>query len=97
MENPKEKTNKEKKKIKNAIKMVLLKISLLILVVVVIATSVLTIFTAIRDKMIELASSIKTAVTGFWKWVKDDYWIKLDEKIEYEETDSETRNNYYSK
>lgn len=62
-----------------------------ILVVIVVATSVLSIFTNIMDKMLELAANIKTAVTSFWKWFTDDYWIKLDKEIEYTEVDEETR------
>ena len=40
-----------------------------------------------KDELINLLSSAVTSVTGFlskaWQWITDDYWIKLDEKIEY--------------
>ena len=39
--------------------------------------------------IIELSSKLVGAVKSFWNWLTNDYWIKLDEDIEY--VDSNTR------
>ena len=69
----------------------------IIFIVVVIATAVLSIFTAIRDKVMEILSNVGTALVKFWKWIRDDYWIKLDEKVETTVTNEETRSGRNSK
>ena len=83
-----------KQKAKNLGKKILIKLLPYIiglLLVIVIASSVFSIFTSIMDKMVELAANVKTNVISFWKWVTDDYWIKLDKEIEFTVVDPETR------
>ena len=83
-----------KQKAKNLGKKILIKMLPYIiglLLVIVIASSVFSIFTSIMDKMVELAANVKTNVISFWKWVTDDYWIKLDKEIEFTVVDPETR------
>lgn len=90
---------KNKKLIKKMIIKAVLPVFISILIVVIIASAVFTVFTTIKEKMIELASNTKTAVTGFWKWFTDDYWIKLDEKVEVTAIDDSGRRNnqkYYN-
>ena len=62
-----------------------------ILIIVVIATAVFSVFSAIKDKVIEILSNVGTALNKFWKWIRDDYWIKLDDKVETTVTNEETR------
>lgn len=90
---------KNKKLIKKMIIKAVLPVFISILIIVIIASAVFTVFTTIKEKMIELASNTKTAVTGFWKWFTDDYWIKLDEKVEVTTLDDSGRRNnqkYYN-
>lgn len=90
---------KNKKLMKRMIIQAVLPVFISILIVVIIASAVFTVFTTIKEKMIELASNTKTAVTGFWKWFTDDYWIKLDEKVEVTTIDDSGRRNnqkYYN-
>lgn len=54
-----------------------------ILVVVVIGGGVVSIFTTVKDTMIQLASNIATKVTTVWKDLTDDYWMDIDKEIEY--------------
>lgn len=37
----------------------------------------------LADKMGQLLTYISTSVAGLWQWMTDDYWIDLDEKIQY--------------
>lgn len=60
-----------------------------ILIIVVIVSTFLTVLKAVLDKIIELGSKLIRSVQSFWNWLTNDYWIKLDEDIEY--TDSNTR------
>lgn len=58
------------------------------IVIIIIACSLFAVFDTIKDTMINLLSNAGTSISGFigktWQWMTDDYWIKLDEKIEYE-------------
>lgn len=92
------KLSKNKKIAKKMILKYVMPIFITILVITILASAVFTIFTTIKEKMIELASNIKTAVSGFWKWFKDDYWIKLDEEIEvtvYDDSGRRNKKRYY--
>ena len=94
MEEESQLSRKAKEKAKRFAKKIFIKllpVILGILILIVIATSVLSIFTSIMDKMAELAANIKTSLTNFWKWLTDDYWIKLDKEVEFEVTDPQTR------
>lgn len=76
--------NKEfKKKLKKKIIMSLLKC----MIPVIIAVCLLCGIMAIKDTMVGLLANAGTAISGFlseaWQWMTNDYWIKLDEKIEY--------------
>lgn len=99
MEDKLKKAEKEKTKrmLKKKILPMILPIFIPILIVVIIGSSLLSVFTTMVDKLIELASNIKTTVASFWKWFTDDYWIKLDKEIEFEVLDQQTRRNDYKK
>lgn len=60
-----------------------------ILVLVLIVGTFMGVLKAVLDKIIELSSKLVGAVKSFWNWLTNDYWIKLDEDIEY--VDSNTR------
>lgn len=87
-----EKADQEKNKIKNKLKRkILIPIVAGILAVIIIAMSFYAIIMTVEDKLIELSSNLTTAVTSFWKWMSDDYWIKLDKEIEFSYLNEETR------
>ncbi len=87
-----EKADQEKNKIKNKLKRkILIPIVAGILAVIIIAMSFYAITMTVESKLIELASNLSTAVTSFWKWMSDDYWIKLDKEIEFSYLNEETR------
>lgn len=69
--------------IKKKIKSILRKILICILILIVIAVAVLSIFNAVYEKVVELLSSVGRELKSFWKWISDDYWIRLDDDIEY--------------
>ena len=68
-----------------------------LLIIIVIATAVFSVFTAIKDKVIEILSNVGNALNKFWKWLTDDYWIKLDDKVETTVTNEETRSGRNSR
>lgn len=76
---------------KKNLKRCLIMMGIGVMITILLVSIVFCVFNAIKDKMIELASSIKNVAVGFWKWLTDDYWIKLDKEIDYEEVDVETR------
>lgn len=87
-----EKADQEKNKIKNKLKRkILIPIVAGILAVIIIAMSFYAITMTVESKLIELASNLSTAVTSFWKWMSDDYWIKIDKEIEFSYLNEETR------
>lgn len=45
----------------------------------------------VENTLMGLMSNVTTSVSNFWKWMTDDYWIKLDEEIEFSYLDEETR------
>lgn len=84
------------KTVKKGMKRNLIAICASILVVIIIAVALLSIFTNVVDKLIELASGLGKSIRTFWKWIIDDYWIRLDDDIEYTATDN-TRSGSYKK
>lgn len=87
-----QKAKQEKNKILKKLKRkMLLPIIAGILSVIIIAMSFYAIMMTVENKLIELSSNLTTAVTSFWKWMTDDYWIKLDKEIEFSYLDEETR------
>lgn len=76
------KSEKIKKKIRLKIILAALKLLLPIMVIVILASSVLSIFTAVTDKMDELKSNITTFTTSVWKWFTNDYWIDIEKEID---------------
>lgn len=66
-----------------------------VMIFVMLVGAIFSVFNTIKDKMIELASNIKTTVVSFWKWFTDDYWIKLDKEVEFETIDKDTRTNHH--
>lgn len=74
-------------KFKKALKKKLIGFALKALIPVIICAVFFASINKIKNEMINLMSSISTSVTGFikraWKWMSDDYWIKLDEKSQY--------------
>lgn len=51
---------------------------------------VLTIFFSVGEMIKELLTKIGTVTTGFFRWLNDDYWVDLDEKIDFS---TDTNNN----
>lgn len=97
-----EKVNQEKNKIKNKFKRkILIPVVAGALALIIILMSFYAITMTVENKLIELRSNMTTAVTGFWKKlvqsITDDYWIKLDEEVEFSYLDEETRRRNYNK
>lgn len=86
-----EKAKQEKSKIKNKLKLKLIKIIAIAILPIITAVSFYAIMMTVENKLIELSSNLATAVTSFWKWMSDDYWIKLDKEIEFSYLNEETR------
>lgn len=86
-----EEANKQKKKVKKILIMKLMPVVAGILAVIIVAMLFYTIIMTVEDKLIELSSNLTTAVTSFWKWMTDDYWIKLDKEVEFSYLNEETR------
>lgn len=82
---------KIKAKLKRTLKIKLVPIVAVIVALIIVAMSFYTIMMTVEGKLIELRSNLTTAVTSFWKWMTDDYWIKLDKEIEFSYLDEETR------
>ncbi len=68
-----------KKKIKAGLRNILIGT----LIVVILVSAVFSIFKAVYEKVVELLSSIGRELRSFWRWITDDYWIRLDDDIEY--------------
>lgn len=85
MENNEEQIIKEK--FKKKLKRKLIKIALQCMIPIIIALCFFAVLNTIKDTLIDLLSNAGTAISGFlseaWQWMTDDYWIKLDEKVEY--------------
>ena len=62
-----------------------------ILILVILVAALYSVFEAVIEKVIDILSNAGTAIVKFWKWIRDDYWIKLDEKVENTVTNEETR------
>lgn len=97
-----EKAEQETKhKIKRSLKMKLIPIVAGALAIVIILMSFYAITMTVENKLIELRSNMTTAVTGFWEKIiqsiTDDYWLKLDEEVEFSYLDEETRRRNYNK
>lgn len=75
------------KKIKKIIVRKLIKGAILVLIPIILSLCFFGILNTMKDSMIDLLSNASTAISGFlgeaWQWITDDYWIKLDEKVEY--------------
>lgn len=83
-------TNMAKKMAKKVLaKATLILVGILILAILVAA--LYSVFEAVIEKVIDILSNAGTAIVKFWKWIRDDYWIKLDEKVENTVTNEETR------
>mgnify|MGYP007121887910 FL=1 len=59
--------------------------------VIFIVLSFYAIIMTVQDTLINLMSNATTTVSSFWKWMTDDYWIKLDKEIEFSYLDKDTR------
>ena len=75
------KNDKLKKRLMKQIKLILIKITLTLIIIVTIAGALFGIFHAVTEKMSDLFSEIGDFATSLWKWVMNDYWIDIDEKI----------------
>lgn len=73
-----------------------LKLLCIVLSIVLCASTYLSIINSVVDKIIELAQNLGKSIRTFWKWITDDYWIKLDDDIEYTTIDN-TRSGSYEK
>lgn len=82
--------NRTKGKLKKVAIGILIKM-IPVLIIIVLATQLFTVFSEIKDIMIDLMSNIGTSVTSFWKNFTDDYWIKLDKETTFNNKNEETR------
>lgn len=69
----------------------------IVLIIVTIVMAAYLIFKSVIDKVMQILSNAGTAIVKFVKWIRDDYWIKLDEKVETTVTNEETRSRRNSK
>lgn len=72
---------------KKSIKRKLMMIGTYAIVLLLIITTIVGVFNAVKEKVLELLSSLGKGLRTFWKWIADDYWLKLDEDIEYTDID----------
>lgn len=72
---------------KKITKKILTRICICVMVFVIIISALLSVFDSVKEKLIELASNIGQVLKSFWNWLTDDYWIKLDDDIEYKTLD----------
>lgn len=72
-----------KKQLKRKIIMIILKYVALLIIIVALASCLFGIFNAMKDTMINLLSKASSFVSSAWQWLTDDYWIKLDESLDY--------------
>lgn len=61
------------------------------LAVILIVLSFYAVIMTVQDTLINLMSNVTTSVSSFWKWMRDDYWIKLDKEVEFSYIDEATR------
>ncbi len=88
----KQKAEEEAKaKVKKALKRKLIPVVAGIAGIILVLLSFYAIIMVVQDTLIGLMSNVTTSVSNFWKWMKDDYWIKLDKEIEFSYLDEETR------
>lgn len=73
---------KIKKRIKWKIILGIVKLLIPLLIIIIIASSLLSIFTSIADKMNELQGNIVKFTTNVWKWFSNDYWINIEKDID---------------
>lgn len=75
------------KQFKKRLKRKCIMFALQAMIPILIAACLLGVINGIKDKMIDLMASAATSVSGFlskaWQWMTDDYWIKLDEEMEF--------------
>lgn len=83
-----------KQKAKKIAKSILIKIAPILiglLIVVIIAGGVFSIFSEIKERIVGFLSDVSTTLSKYWKHFIDDEWIKLDEEIEFNNTNTDTR------
>lgn len=73
------KSEQFRKKLKRKMKILLLKIAA---GMILIACLVVSIF-AIKDAMVDILSRASGFIAKAWQWMTDDYWIRLDEGVDY--------------
>ena len=77
--------NAAKEQAKEVGKKILLKIAPYILAAVGIIIGALAFFAvimAVKDSLVEIGSKLTASSQGFWRWLTDDYWTKLDQEID---------------
>lgn len=76
-----------KKQIKKKLITNLIRTLIPLLIVVIMAASLFGVLNRMKNEMIQLFSNAKTSLTSFlsdvWKWFTDDYWIDLEEEMDY--------------
>ncbi len=82
---------KAKSKLKKSLKRKLIIVIAGVMSFILLLLSFYAIIMTVQDKLISLMSNVTTSVSNFWKWMRDDYWIKLDEEIEFSYLDENTR------
>ncbi len=86
-----ESENKRKSKLKKAVIAKLIPIVAGILGIIIIGMSVYSIIMTVQDGIASLLSSAGATISNFFKWLNDDYWIKLDKEIDSSSIDPNTR------
>lgn len=76
------------KAFKKRVKAGLIRLLICALILVIIIGAFVSIFSGVVEKVKELLSNIGKGIRSFWKWITDDYWIRLDDDIEYTTTDN---------
>lgn len=82
-----------KKKLKKSLKRKLMMVIAGIMSFLIIISAFYAIIMTIEGALVELWSNVTTSISKFWKWIRDDYWIKLDEEMEFSYLDEDTRTN----
>ncbi|MCI8361741.1 MAG: hypothetical protein HFJ41_01035 [Clostridia bacterium] len=80
-----------KAKLKKMLKKKIIKVVLISVAILSVLLSFYAITMTVQDTLIKLMSNVTTSVSSFWKWMRDDYWIKLDKEIEFSYIDEATR------
>lgn len=73
------KSEKFRKKLKRKMTILLLQIAA---GMILISCLVVSIF-AIKDAMVDILSRASGFIAKAWQWMTDDYWIRLDEGVDY--------------